>query len=111
MNTLTTLPASTSSAAMKTLLSQEGVTCQIADLSAGERLELGQECRRVLFVLNGEITCTRGAVNTIINTQEAFLTSPERSASLEARNEESARVLVVEIPNGVSNPEIHTFQR
>lgn len=111
MKTLTTLPAPSSTVSLKTLLTEEGVSCHVAEVTGNEQLPLGAECRRLIFVLQGEITCVRGAVNTIVNQEEALLLSNKRTSLLQARNGESARLLVVDLPNPLQEPDIRTFDR
>lgn len=112
MNTITSLPPVTTSASSKIVLSQDGFRCSLHTLplaSTGSSFDVPESPEHLLFVVDGEITVRSGDVNTIVNKDEALRLPDGKSASVEARDGENAKVLQIEIPRRqVVTPQILT---
>lgn len=111
---LTTLDPSTS-VSPQTILAKEGFHCSLLFLQPGDSTPLqpapaGEE--HLLFVVDGEVTVSSEAVNTIVRQDNALLIPRDREHVVEANLGVPAKILRVDVPpRQIVTPPLVAFER
>ena len=104
---------SSSTIQTKTILSQDGFTCSLISLAAGDKTPLRepeQVEEHVLYVVEGRATVHFDGVNTVIDRDHALLIPKGKAHCVSADATSQTKLLRVEIPpRPVVAPEIVTL--
>lgn len=98
---ITILDPVISNAPARNILARDGINCTLLAVAPGDETAstvVSTMAEQLLFVAEGQVTVRGGAVNTVVNRDEAFLVSPGRAYTLAASAGGWARVLRVDLP-------------
>lgn len=112
---ITTLPALSPAARIKTLLAKDGIACSLLAFAPGDRAtrsEASEGGEQVLIVLEGQATVRIAEVSTMLNPEGALLVAAGSTYAIEASPAAGARLLRIALPpRRVAEPVIHAFDR
>lgn len=109
---ITTLEPVPAAALVKTILARDGVTCSLLDLAPGEEVPAATAPlpgTQILFVLDGGVTVRDGAINTVLNREEALNLDATRPSTLVANAPGHAKLLRIDLPARPASPPIVTL--
>jgi len=98
---ITSLASSPSAIQTKTILAQEGFTCSLLTLAAGDKTsprESNSVAEHILYVVEGRATVHFDGVNTVVERDHALRIPEGTTHSISADATTHAKLLRVEVP-------------